>query len=199
MKSIFRKWFGSEPKNVEKQENTNEPRKLVKNPETGKYEWTLGESPLPTTVEELSYDNKQTIEVTDLKYLPEIPEYIVANFFVVNIPGVDPKTIRSFSYNGPASVVKSRTTSKAKRYDSSTVEIYLSKDNYEKLLKLKKGNSLGDITVAVLDRLEKPVFSIMLKSAKVESVHFPIYLQYKNDDVLVVYLEIKHDEIKYSI
>lgn len=200
MKSLLKKWFGSEPKNTENQENTNENRRLVKNPSTGKYEWTIGESPLPTTVEELTYDNKQTIEVTDVKVIPEIPEFLFSNRFLVEAPGFDSKLIKSFFYHGPLSVSKSRSSvSKTKKYDASCMEIYVSKENYAKILKLKKGDSLGDIKISVLDRHEKTIFSALLKSAKVESIHLPIHLDYRNDNIIIAYIDIKHDAIKYSI
>ena len=199
MKSIFRKWFGGEPENTEKQENTNKARTLVKNSETGKYEWSEGVSPLPTTMEELTYDNKQTVELTDVKIAVDVPEFITSNCYIVNVPGFNPKLIRSYNYYGPFSAVKTRGTTKIKKYDSSSVEVYLTKENYKQILSLKKGSSLGNIVVAVLDRFENPIFSIMLKSAKIENIHVPIHLDYNNSNTLMAYIELKHDEIKYSL
>lgn len=201
MKLSIKKLFGIGQKQSENQyENQNDikkkgngNRKLVLDPKTGKYQWTEGVSKFAkTTVEELKGESAGP-ELTDFTAPQNLLEVVNCNMFKVNIKDIDSKFIKSYQWHGPVSKTKKVGTK-----ETSSVEVYVSPTNMKNILSLKKGARLGDVTIDVLDRAEKKLFAMTLKSAVVQFVHVPMYLNYKNDDVLTVHIEFNHNEVKYT-
>ncbi len=176
-------------------------RRLVKNPLTGKFEWTSGEetkfkeveapfSGLTTNVVEEKIPSQYDFKCFEPK---------IGNRFIINFPGIEPFLFNRYIFNGKLSSRK-MSNGKTKVREESTVQMYLpvAIDNDLEILKMSKLKNIGTVSIDILDVIGGSVRQIVLKNVKIESVNMYSDMSYDDDDLMAAYVSISHDprEIK---
>jgi len=182
-------------------------RRLVQNPKTKVWEWTEGDAPLATTLEELQPDteNKTNTEsvsghslsttLSDVK--PFEPK--IGNRFIVNFPGIEPFFINKYSHHGKLSA-KKMANGKIKIREQSSINMYLpiGVDNDIDIIKASKLKNLGNVSVEILDATGVAVRTINLKNIKIEEVNLYSDLDYDNSDPLIANVLFSHDQREFN-
>jgi len=174
-------------------------RRLVKNPTTNVWEWTEGDAPLITTLEELqpvSVEPVQTSKESGFPIHDSMPfEPKVGSRFIVNFPNIEPFFINRYLHNGKLSSRK-MANGKVKIREHSSINMYLpiGSDNDIDALKMSKIKNLGNASIEILDAVGVAVRTISLKNVKIEEVNMYSDLDYDNDNPLLACIVFSHDQ-----
>lgn len=175
-------------------------RRLIKNPTTGKLEWSEGEEPkfeeVKAVAPEVIREVTREIDLEKVKTSNFIPfEPKIENRFIINFPSIEPYLFNRYTFHGKLSSRK-MSNGKTKVREHSTVQMYLpvAIDNDLEVLKMSKLKNLGTVSVEILDATGVPIRQIVMKNVKIEEVNIYSDMSYDDKDLMTAYVSFSHDQ-----
>jgi hypothetical protein len=192
-------------RNLFKITGKNGQRRLMRNPLTGKMEWTEGQEikdvvPTPPDLKiEMTEPEKEPFNVAKPWESFSAFEPMRGDRFLINFPEIEPYFFSRYTFNGGLSSRK-MSNGKTKVREQSTVEIYLPAHiNIEDtVMKMKKSKNAGNVSIEILDPTGIPIRTILLKNIKIEHIDVYSQLDYVNEDLLKGYIVFSHDSREFK-